>query len=203
MVAVVGNDIGTARQQYSVLQAYKGTFSWWAISVDRLLGLLAQTMGNLDQATAHFRDAIAFCSKGGFRPELGWSCCDYAEALLHPSTGSGHAVFGDKAKAVSLLDEALAIAQGLGMRPLAERVVAVQKDAQSQPERVREYPDGLTHREVDVLRLIATGKTDREIAEDLFISIRTASTHVRNILNKITVGNRAEAATYAATHGLL
>ena len=112
-------------------------------------------------------------------------------------------MFGDKAKAVSLLDEALAIAQGLGMRPLAERVVAVQKDAQSQPERVREYPDGLTHREVDVLRLIATGKTDREIAEDLFISIRTASTHVRNILNKITVGNRAEAATYAATHGLL
>ena len=56
---------------------------------------------------------------------MGWSCCDYAEALLHPSTGSGHAVFGDKAKAVSLLDEALAIAQGLGMRPLAERVVAV------------------------------------------------------------------------------
>jgi NarL family two-component system response regulator LiaR len=53
-----------------------------------------------------------------------------------------------------------------------------------------------------VLRLIASGKTDREIAEELFISVRTVSTHVSNILNKINAVNRTEAATYATRHGL-
>ena len=65
------------------------------------------------------------------------------------------------------------------------------------------YPDGLTEREVEVLRLIAAGKTDREIGEELFISIRTVGNHVRNILNKTTTSNRTEAATYAARHGLV
>ena len=54
-----------------------------------------------------------------------------------------------------------------------------------------------------MLRLIAAGRTDREIADELFISIRTASTHVRNILNKTVSANRAEAATYAGRHDLV
>ena len=58
-------------------------------------------------------------------------------------------------------------------------------------------------REVEVLRLIAGGKTDREIAEELIISIRTVGNHVSSILNKTAVANRAEAATYAAQQGLL
>jgi NarL family two-component system response regulator LiaR len=56
---------------------------------------------------------------------------------------------------------------------------------------------------VEVLRLIASGKTDREIAEELLISVMTVSTHVRNLLNKTNVANRTEAATYAARHGLV
>ena len=50
-------------------------------SVDRLLGLLTQTMCNLDQAAAHFEEALAFCRKAGYRPELAWTCCDYADML--------------------------------------------------------------------------------------------------------------------------
>ena len=103
---------------------------------------------------------------------------------------------------MALLDEALAISSELGMRPLMERVVALQERAQSQPARVQEYPSGLTQREVEVLRLIAAGKTDREIAEELFISVRTVSTHVSNILNKINAVNRTEAAAYASRHVL-
>jgi len=53
---------------------------------DRLLGLLSYTMGNLDQAVTHFEDALAFCRKG-FRPELAWTCCDYADTLLQRHTG--------------------------------------------------------------------------------------------------------------------
>ena len=46
-----------------------------------LLALLAQAMDNLDQAVSHFEDALAFCRKAGYLPELAWSCCDYADAL--------------------------------------------------------------------------------------------------------------------------
>ena len=53
-----------------------------------------------------------------------------------------------------------------------------------------------------MLHLISTGKTDREIAEELFISPLTVGNHVKNILNKTTTSNRTEAATYAAHNGL-
>jgi len=46
------------------------------------LGLLAHTMSNLDQAATHLEDALAFCRKAGYRPELAWTCCDYADAIL-------------------------------------------------------------------------------------------------------------------------
>ncbi len=62
---------------------------------------------------------------------------------------------------------------------------------------------GLTPREVGVLRLIAAGRSNPEIAEALFITPRTAQTHVQHILDKLDVGNRAEAAVYATKHGLL
>ena len=83
-------------------------------------------MGNLDQAVAHCEDAQAFCRKARYRPELAWTCCDYADALLqrHSSTGSERTDAGDREKAVSLLDESLAISSELGMRPLMERVLS-------------------------------------------------------------------------------
>ena len=52
------------------------------IATDRVLGLLSQTMGALDKSTDHFEDALDFCRKAGYRPELAWSCCDYADCLL-------------------------------------------------------------------------------------------------------------------------
>ena len=93
-------------------------------SVDRLLGLLSQTMGGLDQAVAHFDEALSFCRKAGYRPELARTCCDYADALRDLSTSSGRTEEGDRAKVITLLDESLAISGELGMRPLMERVLA-------------------------------------------------------------------------------
>ena len=61
----------------------------------------------------------------------------------------------------------------------------------------------LTRRERDVLRLLCQRLTDPEIAEALFFSPRTASNHVANILAKLGVPNRREAAALAARHGLL
>ena len=64
-------------------------------------------------------------------------------------------------------------------------------------------PDGLTGREVEVLRLLARGLSNREIAERLVISRKTASHHVEHIYAKTGTGNRALASLYAASHGLI
>jgi class 3 adenylate cyclase/DNA-binding CsgD family transcriptional regulator/pimeloyl-ACP methyl ester carboxylesterase len=64
------------------------------------------------------------------------------------------------------------------------------------------YPAGLTKRELEVLRLVAAGKSNREIAAELTISTNTVDRHVSNILSKTAAANRAEAAAYAARRGL-
>ena len=69
--------------------------------------------------------------------------------------------------------------------------------------RTPNHPHTLTDRELEVLRLVAVGKTDRGIAEELVISVGTASTHVKNILNKTDSANRAEATAYAVRNGLV
>ena len=71
-----------------------------------------------DLAAEHFEDALAFCRDEGYRPELAWTCCDYADMLLERNNE------GDRPKAMSLLDESLAISSDLGMRPLMERVLS-------------------------------------------------------------------------------
>lgn len=63
--------------------------------------------------------------------------------------------------------------------------------------------DDLTEREMEVLMLIAEGMTNQEISEELFIGIKTVKTHVSNILNKLNVQDRTQAAIYANRHGLV
>ncbi len=66
----------------------------------------------------------------------------------------------------------------------------------------RHLPAGLTQREVDVLRLIAAGKSNQDIAEELVISINTVTNHVKSILGKTQSANRTEAALFAFRHRL-
>lgn len=74
--------------------------------------------------------------------------------------------------------------------------------AAAEQDRPSERPAGLTARELDVLRLLAKHQTDKEIAEALFLSPRTVSTHVANIFVKLDVANRREAAAAAVALGL-
>jgi DNA-binding CsgD family transcriptional regulator len=69
--------------------------------------------------------------------------------------------------------------------------------------RRREGPAGLTAREVDVLRLLAQGLSNKEIAERLVISPKTAGNHIEHIYAKIDASNRATASLFAMQHGLL
>lgn len=102
-----------------------------------------------------------------------------------------------------MLEESLSISTDFGMRPLMERVASLQERADAQPVRAPAYPDGLSAREVEVLRLIAAGKSNREIAEEMFISPNTAGHHVSNLLNKTGASNRVELANYAVRHDLV
>ena len=87
LVAVVRGESGSAGEHYDYLRQYPGIVVPGILrSVDRLLGLLSQTMGNIDQAVTHFEDALAFCRKAGYRPELAWTCCDYADLLMERVT---------------------------------------------------------------------------------------------------------------------
>ncbi len=63
--------------------------------------------------------------------------------------------------------------------------------------------DPLSEREHEVLRLLALGHTNQEIAQQLFISVRTAETHRAHIMQKLRLGTRAELVRHALAHGLL
>ncbi len=73
----------------------------------------------------------------------------------------------------------------------------------SQPRSKQSIPETeLTPKEREVLRLVAKGKSNKEIADSLFISQKTAKTHIGNILSKLYLSNRTEAALYALQHKL-
>ncbi len=196
-MAVQLGDVAAAQEHYSTLESQRGRLvSWMPLSADHLLGLLAQTMGDLDQAASDFEDALAFCRKAGYRPELAWTCCDYADGLLQRRNS------GDAEKAMSLLDESMAISSELRMLPLMERVLARLERVQSQPAAAPTYPDGLTQREVEVLRLVAAGRSNQQIADELVLSIRTVERHVTNSYRKINSKSRVDATAYALRHNL-
>ena len=119
VLATCLNDASRAKEQYAALESRCGTFLPFSmVVVDRVLGLLASTMGNLHQAISHYEEALVLCRRARYRPELAWTCCDYADALLQRNEP------GDGEKARSLLDESLAISSELDMRPLKERILS-------------------------------------------------------------------------------
>jgi DNA-binding CsgD family transcriptional regulator len=119
-----------------------------------------------------------------------------AEALLE--TGAPHQ------EAAVPLRQAWATARELGAQPLLAEVEMLSRRARIAltPEPTATGELGLTPREREVLALVAEGRTNRQIAEALFISEKTASVHVSNILAKLGVANRAEAAATVHRLGL-
>jgi len=80
---------------------------------------------------------------------------------------------------------------------------AVLRAAGHRVRRRKEWPSGLTSRELEVLRLAARGLSNKEIARSLLISSKTTGTHVEHIYTKIGVSNRAQASLFAMKHGLM
>ena len=123
LVAVQLNDQVKAGEVYPDIEIRRGTLAPTSphgpgLSTDRLLGLLAQQMGNVGTAMDHFEDAITFCKNAGYRPELAWAYSDYADLLREQKNPE------NLTKAIEILDKALTISQELSMRPLMEKVLA-------------------------------------------------------------------------------
>jgi DNA-binding CsgD family transcriptional regulator len=138
-------------------------------------GRLAEAVGHLDISCA-LADACA---------------APYERALTLLTIAELRAADGRRDEAQAALGEARAILAPLGAAPALARAAA---------PAVR--PAGLSPREAEVLRLVAAGRSNKEIAGDLAISVRTAERHIANLYAKIDVAGRAEAIAYAHRHRL-
>jgi DNA-binding CsgD family transcriptional regulator len=126
---------------------------------------------------------------------------DYEQAVGHVRTQLGEQAF------------VAAWAQGRTMKPeqvlaaLEPTMMVIKSPTESSSTRFRKapttYPDGLTAREVEILRLVAQGLTDAEVAEQLVISPRTVNWHLTSIYSKLGVSSRSAATRYAVEHHLL
>jgi len=167
--------------------------SQWCIVIGRLLGQLARAAGQTRNAIARYESALAFCRRSGYQPELARTCYDYAGALLERGDRK------DRVKAATLIDEAEQLAGRLGMEPLSAPVARFRKRYRIRLDR---KPAGLSARELEILRLLAMGKSNKEIAQLLVISVNTVANHVAHVLAKTGASNRTGAAAYAAQHHL-
>jgi DNA-binding NarL/FixJ family response regulator len=120
----------------------------------------------------------------------------YEAARVRVSIAVACRELGDKNSADLELDAARQIFQRLGARPDLDRLAALEPGHS-------EAPGGLTDREVEVLRLIAAGKSNREIASELFLSGHTVRRHVQNIFAKLAVSSRAAATAFAFQHNIV
>lgn len=118
----------------------------------------------------------------------------YEAARARLQLGRALAALGDHVSSAAELAAARRVLDRLGARPDVERV-----DRLTAPPAL---PDGLTAREVEVLRLVASGQSNAQIAAALVLSEKTVARHLSNIFAKLAVGSRTAAAAYAFEHGL-
>jgi DNA-binding CsgD family transcriptional regulator/tetratricopeptide (TPR) repeat protein len=192
--AVVG-DAGMAQLVYAELLPHSGSSVMIGHAVacygaaDRYLGMLAAVAGDRDRAAAHFEAALVRDREAGASTWVAHAAYEYGRMLR---TGGGA---GDTRRAGELLAEATELARRIGMRALLERI--------HPPGGPVDIPAGLSPREVEILRLVARGLSNRDVGRALSISEHTAANHIRSILRKTGAANRTEAAAYAHTNGLL
>ncbi len=133
-----------------------------------------------------------------------WEALDqpYGLARTLLRAAEADAATGDRAVAAGRLRRAAELAESLGACPLRERIDALARRVGAAVGGRPAAGLGLTPRELEVLRLVAAGRGNRDIADELFISIKTVSVHVSNILGKLGVASRGEAAAAAHRHHL-
>jgi DNA-binding CsgD family transcriptional regulator len=185
------------------------------------------------RAVAGALDAVAGCGSHAVRAELSLWADDAGRLALRPPADHPHALLGagrwaeaaaawaaagmpyEQALALARSPEAadrlaaLAILDGLGAEPAARlirsglRDLGVARIPRGPQVTTRANPAGLTGRQLEILRLIAEGLTNQEIADRLVLSVRTVDNHVSAVLEKLSVPSRREAAAKAEELGVV
>jgi len=154
----------------------------------------AQALGSVVLAEGDARTALT-CLREGWRLWSGLGA-PYDAARTRVLIAQAHQALGDEDSASLELDAARRAFEQLGARP---RLAQLEELSPRRPAKA----GGLTSREVQVLRHLATGRTNRAIADRLGISEKTVARHVSNIFAKLGLSSRAAATAYAFRHGLL
>jgi DNA-binding CsgD family transcriptional regulator len=167
----------------------------------QVLGEAALLEGQADRAVGQFTQAI---------DRLAEVDSPFERAHAQLRAGVATAAAGERELAVERLVESYRAFRKLGARPFwteaAQELEALGERVDTRLGRraARELDGaGLTRRELEVLRLVAVGRTNREIARELFLSPRTIDMHVRNVLAKLDCRSRTEATSKAHALGLL
>jgi DNA-binding CsgD family transcriptional regulator len=163
------------------------------IAAHRLCGELDTTAGRHAPAAVHLATALTLAEACAAPHERALTLLAFADL---------HATQGKRTEVEACIAEARAICTPLGALPALRHADALTQRLDATTAVRPTYPAGLTAREVEVLRLVAAGKTNREIADRFFLSLPTVNNHVAHILTKTNTANRAEAAAFAQRHGL-
>jgi DNA-binding NarL/FixJ family response regulator len=162
-----------------------GIPDWYMSSNDLTVARLATVLDRYEHAAPAFQRARKRLEHQGQSPVR--AIVDYDEALARSWRG--------RPGSAELLLAAETQFEQLGMNAWSERIAELRRSRGG-------LPDGLTRREAEVLRLLASGLSNRQIAEQLVLSVHTVVRHVNNTYTKIGARNRADATAYAVRHGL-
>lgn len=189
-------DVEQATGYYTDLLACQGQHHWFL--VDRILGEIATLAHDWSNAANHLAQALRIAERESLLPEKGHILIAQADLeLLQGQTGN-------MMLARQRLTEALTIFRDLGNKSMARCIRQRLRELprESVMRGAVPTPAALSLREVEVLRLVAAGKRNREIAQTLHISYSTVAKHLTAIFNKTGCENRAAATAFAFQHGL-
>ncbi|MEE6288339.1 LuxR C-terminal-related transcriptional regulator [Georgenia sp. MJ173] len=187
-VLLATGDVERARQAADELTALAATFG--CLSVD---AMAAHASGAVELAAGDALGALPYLRKAHqlwTRAESPYEC-----ARVQVLLGLAMATVGDVGSSRRELEAAQGTFRRLGARPAA--------DTAAQHLAPPALPAGLTAREVEVLRLVAAGRSNAQIATSLVLSEKTVARHLSNIFGKLDVGSRTAATAFAFTHGLV
>ena len=189
-IMLAANDLQEARGACHELEEIAGTFDTGVLGAMAAYarGAVELAEGNPHAALSSLRCAFEV-----------WQQVEapYAAARVRVLIGLGCRALGDDDGGGLELEAARAVFEQLGAAPDLDRIDVLTRTARSG------YRHGLTPRELQVLRLVAAGKTNKAIAAELFLSEKTIDRHVSNIFTKLDVSSRVAATAYAYEHKLI
>ncbi|WP_439937061.1 LuxR C-terminal-related transcriptional regulator [Nocardia sp. N13] len=187
-VLLASHDVARARPLAEELASLASEVGATALSA-----AAAQALGAVELAAGDASGALPYLRKA--HQLWAQASAPYDAAVARLLVGRCLLALADSSSAERELTAARAVFRQVGAAPMADLASALLAPAS--------LPGGLTAREVEVLRLVASGRSNPQIAGELVLSEKTVARHLSNIFGKLDVGSRTAAAAYAFEHGLV